>query len=216
MLFLLFVIPTANIMILIFLGFYLRHLQKEKRSLDEKENDLVKKEVKVDSDYHQIVDSSLNQERKILDDATKKASNILTDTKYISDMSKDTIDKALQRMIEGVQQEAASSSNTVITKHKDYLNQLSGKSLVNFQNITKQFELDMQKQMQNYRETILPNLQKEIASYKEQKIREADKTVSAIIKDVSQKVLNKAIPLDDHQSLIIESLNKALKEGIFD
>lgn len=215
MLFLLFVIPTANLMVLAFLGYYLWQLRNEKKALEDRANNLVKKEVKVDSDYHQIVDSSLSKERKILDDATKEASSILTNTKFVSDSSKETIDRALQKMIESVQQDAAVSSNDIMTKHKNSLSQMSGKSIDNFQSITKQFEMDMQKQMQEYRETLLPNLQKEIEAYKQQKFKEADKTVNSIVQQVSQKVLNKAISLEDHQNLIIESLDKALKEGIF-
>ena len=68
----------------------------------------------------------------------------------------------------------------------------------------------------NISATLLSNLQKEIAAYKQQKIKESDKTVNKIIAEVSQKVLNKSIPLEDHQNLIIESLEKSLKEGVFD
>lgn len=216
MIFLSIVIPTANLMILLFLIYYFANVQKQKKTLEEKLNQLTKKEVKIDSDYHQIVDASLSKERKILEDATKEANTILTSTKYVSDSYKKAMDESLQKMINDVLQQAAVSAGDVLGKHKNSLNQISLNSLNNFQNITKQFEADMQKQMQDFRLTLLPNLQKELDLYKQQKIKDANKTVNAIITDVSQKSLNKIIPLEDHQTLIIESLQKCLKEGLFD
>jgi hypothetical protein len=216
MIFLSVVIPTANLMILLFLIYRSWQVQKEKKVLEERVNELTKKEAAIDSDYHKIIDNSLSTERNILNDATKEANSILTNTQYVSNSLKEAIDKVLLKMIQDAQQQAIVSSNDIMVKHKSTLNQLSGKSLENFQNISKQFELDMQKQMQTYRETLLFNLQKEITAYKQQKIKESDKIVNMIIAEVSQKVLNKSISLEDQQNLIIESLEKSLKEGVFD
>jgi len=210
------VLPTANLMILVFLIYYFWRVQKRGKELELKENALDNKEFGIDSSYHQIVGNSLSKERKILDDATKEASSILTNAKYVSTSFKDEVNKALQKMVFDTQKETSSSSNEIVTKHQTYLNQIAGKSLDNFQNITKKFEVEMDNEMKSYRTNLLVNLQKEIESYKQQKIKEADKTVSTIIQKVSQKVLNKSIPLEDHQKLIIESLEKCLKEGIFD
>jgi hypothetical protein len=44
----------------------------------------------------------------------------------------------------------------------------------------------MQKQMQEFRATLLPNLQKEINAYKDQRFKEADVMINEII----QKLLN--------------------------
>jgi len=216
MIFLSVVIPTANLMILLFLIYRSWQVQKEKKFLEERVNELTKKEASIDSDYHKIIDNSLSTERNILNDATKEANSILTNTQYVSNSLKEAIDKVLLKMIQDAQQQAIVSSNDIMVKHKSTLSQLSGKSLENFQNISKQFELDMQKQMSGYRETLLFNLQKEIADYKQQKIKESDKIVNKIIAEVAQSVLNKSIPLEDQQNLIIESLEKSQKEGIFD
>jgi F0F1-type ATP synthase membrane subunit b/b' len=216
MIFLSVVIPTANLMILLFLIYRSWIVQKEKKILEEKGAELSKKEAKIDSDYHKIIDNSLSAERNILNDATKEASSILTNTQYVSSSLKDAVNKILLKMIQDAQQAAVASSNDIMTKHKSSLNQLSGKSLEDFQNITKQFELDTQKQMKEYRETLLFNLQKEIAEYKQQKVKESDKVVNQIVQNVAQKVLNKSISLEDQQKLIIDSLEKSLKEGVFD
>jgi flagellar biosynthesis/type III secretory pathway protein FliH len=74
----------------------------------------------------------------------------------------------------------------------------------------------MQSQMQNFRDSLLPQMQKELDAYKQQRFSEADKTINKIIQDIAQKVLNKSLSLEDHQNLIIESLEKSRKEGVFE
>ena len=53
LIFLSVVIPTANLMILLFLSYCSWQIQKEKKILEEQANELAKKEAKIDSDYHQ-------------------------------------------------------------------------------------------------------------------------------------------------------------------
>jgi hypothetical protein len=74
----------------------------------------------------------------------------------------------------------------------------------------------MQKQMQNFRQAYLPTIQKELEEYKNERLKKADKQINSIIQEVAEEVLNKAIPLEDHQKLIIESLEKSRKEGLFE
>ena len=196
--------------------YYLWTLTRAKNSLEEREKELTKKENKLESDYRQIIDNTLIKERKILEDAAKQASTILSNTQYVSSASKELIDKALEKMIVDIQKEAEISSNDSMANYKNFLNQLSGKSLENFQNITKSFEADMEKQMQEFGKSLLPGVQKEIEAYKLQRFSEADKKINKIVQLVSQKVLNKSVSLEDHQKLIIESLEKSRKEGVFD
>lgn len=210
------IIPTVNILLLGFLIYLLWQTQKQKKEIETRETDLQKKEVKLDSDYHQVVDSTLSKERKIIDDATKQASAILSNTKYVSDASKTTVDQALQRMISAIQQDTAQSSNEILTKYKNYLQQTSGKSLENLNLVTKEFETDLQKQLGEFKKTLLPQLQKELEVYKTKRFQQADKVIEKVIQEVSQIVFSKSISLEDHKNLILESLERARKEGVFD
>jgi F0F1-type ATP synthase membrane subunit b/b' len=210
------IIATFNLMVLSVLGFYIWVLRNERKELKKYEEGLAEKERKLESGYQQIIDSALEKERNILNEATKKANTILSNTQYVSNISKDSLDQALQKMLSDVQKEAVTSSNEFLTNYKNFLSQVSEKTLLGFQNNAKKFEEDMQKQMQEFRETLLPAIQKELETYKEQRFKEADKTVNAIIQRVSEKVLKKSISFEEHQKLIIESLEKSRKEGIFD
>lgn len=210
------IIPTFNLMVFCALGFYLWVLIKQKKQLEKQESELKNKQQQVESGYQQIINSALTKERAILESATQKATSILSNAQIIANTSKDTLDKAIQQMTLDVQKQASTSSNEFLNNYKTILGQVSEKSLVNFQNTLKNFESDTQKQVQQFRQSMIPAIQKELEEYKNQRFSEADKKINSIIQEVSKKVLNKSITTEDHQKLIIESLEKSKKEGIFD
>lgn len=210
------IIATVNLMVLSVLGFYIWTLNKEKKELDKRKKELSEKERQLESGYRQVIENALAKERKIIEEATAQARTILSDTQNLSTTSKDNLDKALQKMNYDVQNYAATSSNNLLADYKTYLGKIAEKSLLDFQNNTKRFEDDMQNKMQDFRDTLLPGIQKELEEYKNKRFRDADKAIDEIIKKVTEKILNKSLSLEDHQKLIIDSLEKAKKEGVFD
>lgn len=210
------IIATVNLMVLSVLGFYIWTLNKEKKELDKHKKELSEKEMQLESGYRQVIENALTKERKIIEDATIQARKILSDTQNLNSASKDNLDKALQKMVYDVQNYAANSSNNLLSDYKTYLGKIAEKSLLDFQNNTKRFEDDMQNKMQDFKNTLLPGIQKELEEYKNKRFQEADKVINEIIKKVTEKVLNKSLSLEDHQKLIIDSLDKSKKEGLFD
>jgi hypothetical protein len=207
---------AADLIVFSFAGYYLLKFVKREKKLEEEEKLLKEKEGKIDTDYHLVVDNALSKERKILEDATNEAGTIIAKTQFLSKDSKGMVDKALLQMVAYIQKEADGIGRQFIGGYETYLNKLSATSLSDFQNVAKEFGTDLEKQIKEFRKTLLPNLEKEIEDYKQGRLKMVDKAVNVIIQKVSQKALNKTIPLEDHKNLIMESLEKAKKEGIFD
>jgi hypothetical protein len=207
---------AADIIIIYFVGYYLLKFTKKEKQLEEKEKKLEEKQGKIDIDYHQVVDNALSKERKILGDATDEAETIITKTQFVSQESKEVVNKALQGMVTDIQKEADDIGRQFIVDYKNYLAKLSATSLGDFENIAKEFGTDLERQIKEFRKTLLPSLEKELEDYKQERLKTVDKAVNVIIQKVSQKALNKSIPPEDHNNLIMESLGKAKKEGIFD
>jgi hypothetical protein len=76
-------------------------------------------------------------------------------------------------------------------------------------------EAELQKQTATFRDSLLPQMEQELDEYKKIRLQQADRTITQVIQEVSQEILNKSISLDDHQRLLIEALEKAKKEGVF-
>lgn len=216
----------ANSAILVFVFYYFL-------KFNAREKELEKKEGKIDTQYHQVVDDALTRERKILDDATTEAEQILTDAEYISSSDKEVLEKALRKTVEDIQKEAVQTGHILINNYSSALKEIALHSQENFQDVSKEFEdnlkkqandfqnivksleEDLQKKVKEFSGSLLPSLEKELEEYKKERLRQTEKLVADITQKASIEILNKSISIEDHQKLITESLEKAKKEGIF-
>ena len=217
----------ADAAILVFVFYYFFRFNKIEKKLEEKEN-------KADTEYHQVVDNALNKERKILDDATGEAEEIIKNAEYVTSSSKDAVDKTLTKLIDEVHNETVMTAKQFMESYTASLNQLSNQSQTDFQvvakdlaeglraqvqtfaNSTKQLEIDLQKQVKDFHDNLLPGIEKELDDYKKVRMKQTEQTITSIVQKASQEILNKSISLDDHQKLIIDSLEKAKREGFFE
>lgn len=200
---------TADLVLFLFVGAYMMKLYAREKEVE-------KKEKKIDSEYHQVVDDALSKERKILDDATSEANQIISETEFVSQASKDSIDAALDQMKKDIQNETATAAQTFRASYQHELKKLTDQSLNDFQNISKEMQESLHKQVSEFHNTMLPALEKELEEYKQARIKQTETMIKGIILKVSQQVLNKTISVDDHQKLLVDSLEKAKREGMFD
>jgi hypothetical protein len=170
--------------------------------------------------------------------ATHQANQILAGAQYLSQTTKATLDASLQQMVVTVQgvganskisletalqkiitdvhKEAFDTGLTVTESYKASLKQVTDNSLSGFQNVTQELELDLQMQIKNFRQEVLANIEKEVEAYKTAKIRRIDQASVVLVERVAQQVLNKSLTIEDHENLVLKSLDKAKKEGVFD
>lgn len=231
-----------NLIIIVFVVFYLLSLRNKEKEIDKKSH-------KIEGDYnnvvgqvvtqqHQIVQGAVDQSNQIMQIATHQANQILAGTQYLSQTTKATLDASLQRMVVDVQnagsnskitldqalqkivvdvhREAFDTGKEVNSSYQESLKHLTTNSLTGFQNVTNELELELQKQIKDFRQTLLVNLEKEVETYMVAKIRRIDQASVGLVQKVAQEVLNKSLTLEDHENLVIKSLEKAKKEGVFD
>ena len=199
----------ANLVIFIFIAYYLMQLRSKEKVIE-------KERTETDDKYHHVVDEALAKERKILEDAAFESSQIITGTKYVTSTSKEAVGQALQKMEGSFENEVETTQKQIIKMYADSLQRVSSQSLTEFQGVLKSMEADLQKQTAEFRSSLLPQLEKELDDYKKLRLQQADRTITHVIQTVAQEILNKSLSLDDHQRLLIESLEKAKKEGVFD
>lgn len=221
---------VANLVMFVFVGFYLFSLRAREKAIEKRESQIdteyhqvvdntLSKERKIIEDattaYHQILDNALAKERKIMEEASFEANQIITGAQYVNRTSKETVDQALQKMIVDIHTEAFNAAKDFMASYQASLKQIAGQSLTGFQTISQGMQLDLQKQVKDFHDNVLPELEKELEAYKKERLTQADETITEIIRKVSQEVLNTAIPIEEHHKLMIESLEKAKKQGIF-
>lgn len=217
----------TNLAILFSLGYYFIKLRAREKILKRKEN-------KIDSQYHEVVNDALSKERKILDDAVHSADQIMTGANYVNNETKAEVFYAMQRMGADIQKDTHKIAHDFTDNFQHSLDQLAAKSLdeyqntsnelasvlqnqsKNFQELTSGIQTEMQKKIKEFHEIRLTALEKEIDEYKQSRLKEIEKNIGSIVRTASQEILNKSISLEDHNALLIESLEKAKKKGVFD
>ncbi len=200
---------AAYITILIFIGYYMLYLRKKEQALERKES-------KMENAYRHTLDDALEKEKKILTDATVKAEQIISDAQSMSTEAKNTLDTALEKMVLEMKKETVDIARTFTKEYAGSLKQLSDASIKDFQNIDKELKEDLQKQLKEFHDVQLATLQKELDEYKQLKFKQTEETITKVVRKVSEEMLSAAIPLEEHQKLLIQSLEKAEKEGMFD
>jgi vacuolar-type H+-ATPase subunit H len=202
-------ILVFDLIILAFAVYYFLQLRSKEKKIEQTET-------KVDTNYHQIVDDALSRERKILEDAAMEADRIITNAEYVKQTSKEAIDQALSELVKQIQKESVDTATKFMADYSSSLKQLATTSLTDFQQVSLGLQTDLQQQIKNFRESLLPNLDKELEEYKKMRLKQTEEMVTRIVGKASQEVFNKSISLEDHQKLLTDSLEKAKAEGVFD
>jgi len=202
-------ILIADVVIFFCAGYYLLRLRAREKKVEKKENS-------IDSSYHHVVDEALSKERKIVDDATAEADQIITGAQYITHASKEEVAHAIQDLVTDIKKEGNAIAGTFTTEYTTSLKHLTTESLSEFKTIMTGLQEDLKKQIQEFHESLLPEVEKEIEAYKKARLQQIDQTTTDIVQKAAQEIFNKSLSLSDHESIVIASLEKAKNEGIFD
>jgi F-type H+-transporting ATPase subunit b len=215
-LFLQIVTVVSDLIIFVFVGFYFWTMQKDRKILEERQKRLKQKSDEIEAKYDQIVDEAHDEKKKILQKTSQKANAIISDTQFVTDTSKKIVEDALQKLSVDIKAKAQAASNQQVDTYKNYLDRASKESLNDFSSVADKFAHEMEKQTQQFRTQLLKNMQKELEEFKVKKMQAAEQKINIIVDKVAQKVLGKSISPQDHKKLILDSLEKAQKEGVFD
>ncbi len=231
-----------DLVIVVFVAFYLMGVRNKEKNIDKREGKLESDYSEIVGNgmarERQILDNAVNQSNQIMQIATHQANQVLAGAQYISQTSKASLDNALQRMVVDVEnvsssskmaldqalqkivvdvhKEAYTSGNAFTASYQASLKQITTLSLSGFQNVTSELELALQQQIRDFRQQLLANLEKEIETYKTAKMHRIEQVSNNIVQKTAQEILNKSLSLEDHQNLVIKSLERAKKDGLFD
>ena len=233
---------AADLIIIAILLYYLASVRGREKILAEKEQKLDENYKQTMEQAlvkeKQVIDGAMNEANKILEVTTNQATQIIqgaqfmsqnsiavltqavqkmiSQTQVIGDTTKITLEQALQKIVVDVQKEALEASRSSINTYSQSLKVVTTQSLSDLQIIAKGLEVDMQKQISDFNQSLLPRLEKEVEEYKEMRIKQAEQMVNKIIQKASQEIFGRIITFNDHQNIMIESLERAKKEGVFD
>jgi hypothetical protein len=171
---------------------------------------------------------------KIIDDANSKALDIIANATLSRDLTLGVIKQEVSR-VSSVQIEEFEKATSDFTKlYLQVLQNLKIKNIEVFQNLSKDIEINTMAEIKNFKESMqklttlsqqevkekidadYATARKQIEDYEKEKLGKIDSKIYEILETTAKLVLGKAFSLSEHEELIIKSLEKAKKEGIFE
>lgn len=180
-----------------------------------------------------ILSEAQQKAKSIIDAATLRAKQTLTDTEYVKNEFMKKMEDLLSQTAHNDIKLLQNKSNEINDWYKKVLDSVKQEHAQKAEESLKSVEGIVDQQLQDFRqilkkETIeseqivsqrvnseYTKVHQEIEQYKAQKIQEINLATNQVIHQITEEVLGKAIPLEDHQKLILDALEKAKTEGLF-
>ncbi len=170
-----------------------------------------------------IIEKAKRKSEDLLTQSVKEAELIISQTESF----RDDLQKSLREDVAFQAQQFSQKYQELLPELKEYYHKGIDEQLQTFKTSLNELTLELSKslkeQVNQIHEILKDQAQKElnviqeqIQEYKKQKLTAIDQTVKEIVKKASLKILGKAISTSDHEKLIINSLEQAKKEGIFE
>mgnify|MGYP001609441355 CR=1 FL=1 len=220
-----------SLAIVILVVYFLRSLRTLRSGLDRIENhggDWIAK------NNSSTLDEARNRAVRIIDEANNKSLDIIQKANLFANISNDYFNKELKTITQLELKGFEKATVDFINVYQNVLNDLRAKNIEIFQNISKNIETSTLTEIKKFEDFVEQETidsrrmvkrkihheyslaKKHIDAYTESELKMVDEKIYEILETVSKLVMGKALKLSDHETLIIESLEKAKKEGIFD
>ncbi|OGH37818.1 MAG: hypothetical protein A3B44_01075 [Candidatus Levybacteria bacterium RIFCSPLOWO2_01_FULL_38_21] len=186
----------------------------------------------VHKDGADLLENARIKAGQIIEDAIKKAAEIIGSSNNLNAQSKKILDQALDTLLKHQTSYFEKASSDFLEAYKRELDSLKQKNIEIVKNVSKDIEEDTIKEVKDFdnilqKETFAAQkivedkiedeyslAQKNVEEYKNEMLKKAEEEIYRILETVSKLTLGKSIPLAEHEQLIIEALEKAKKDGI--
>jgi vacuolar-type H+-ATPase subunit H len=189
----------------------------------KREKDFEDTHEKLTEDYDSILVKAHKKAEEIVTQASDKAKQLLTDTKDVKEYEQKDLDEAVQKEKEEILDSFSASINGIRNDTLSYVKKMADDTQTITQSELMSFRDSMQKNLVQMR---LAETQKmsdeakkaydEIQAYKTKQVEKVKQILSEVIVRVSEEVIGEAITLPDHEKLVLEALERAKQEGLFD
>ncbi|MBI4089084.1 MAG: hypothetical protein HY424_00045 [Candidatus Levybacteria bacterium] len=207
--------------------FYFSHiLKKHYSSLNAKDEN-----IKNNAD---LLDVTRQKAVKIINEANNRAIDIINKASLSTDIASHNFNQQIAHITSLQIKEFEKDSSDFIKLYNKILQDLKSKNIEIFQNISKDIEVDAMGEIKNFKNSLekltiasedlvkkkidanYEAVKKRIENYKQEKLRKIDDEIYVLLEKISKLVLGKALNLSEHEDLILKSLEKTKKEGVFE
>jgi hypothetical protein len=178
-----------------------------------------------------VLEDAKNRSFGILQDANIKAQKMLEkagtfseDTrtaledqiKHLNEKQSNTLEEMSHELLgfyKNAIEDEKEGSIQIIKDVSEDLKKEAVSELVEFKDVLHKETIESQELVRKKVNLEYEQMEKELEKYKEVKLKEIDGAIYHILADVTRNVLGKALSLEDHQELVMSSLEEARRQG---
>lgn len=181
----------------------------------------------------EILKESHERARILLKESSEKASQLLHQATFSDEVIKKHFEQFLKDAVENTTTQFVQDSQLFLTEYKKSLDDIRSEYINQLQKMIKDIKSSTDTELQTFKETLqkdalasegsfgqrvaddLKTVHQELDDYKKSQIEHIDELIKKRITQLSEQVLSKSIPIEEHEDLIITALNRAKEEGLF-
>ena len=180
-------------------------------------------------EYRTLLESLQVQHAKMLEEARASLKDIEFLKRDLHEnlqsQMKDVLDKAQEKLDEQTKDFDTEYTTLLETTKKEYLERaeqtlqklekIPEQELEEFRSVLKTETVSAQKMLGKRIDELFLAAEKEVDAYKKSRLEEIDREIQGITGSVIEEVLNKKLTKADQETLVLQSLEKAKRDGIF-
>ncbi len=176
----------------------------------------------IEKNYRKKHDQLENLASQIIQEANKKALNILKDSDYLSDELKKEIDGNFDVILGRLQEESKGFYKSIeneyvksTSKFAEEIQKRAEQELDELEAAVENRSVDAEEKFQQVYVNELNEAKQHIENYKEEKTREIEKVLTNKISELATELLTTQISIQDQEKLVSDIINRAYSEGVF-
>lgn len=203
------------------------------QSIYKKEKDFEKKRETEFNDYEKVLQKAHTNAEEIIHKAADEASHLTNEGKDFSQQINQQVDTSFTKIVKNNTISLQNTADTFLQIYETSLNKVKNTYENEMITILQKIQEDTRNDFSQMQEKIqqktidtqtglikqieddFTKAQMEIKEYKKHKLQEINQNMAKLIMRISEEVLGQAIPIQQHQQLIADALEKAQKEGMF-
>lgn len=207
-------------------AFLHEELHNAQKLNNELHNQLSEKPVKLLATAHE-------KAQEIIEQANHQALTILSNTKAYEQSSNDELREKLALLEKQQETIFNQATEEMKTAYQDLLTQIQEEDIHTLKSMTKDIEADVLADFNEFRTSLekqtinsekfvkekineeYTTLQKELEAYRKEQYQKIDRDIYKILYRVSEMVMSQGISFDKHKQLVLEALDRAKKEQVF-
>lgn len=174
-----------------------------------------------------VLDDAKKQSFSIISSANSRATEILSAADLLGDDAKATLANEVLRIREKQSAFLEETSSSLLEAYRHAIEHEKAENIRTLQDVSSTLKKELVSEIEEFKETLAQEtissqemvrekvrseyseIEEDLKSYKEEQLKKIDAGIYTILAQVSKDVLGKALSLQDHQDLVMKSLEDA-------